>query len=204
MPLDHLVYAAPDLTEAVDDLERRFGVRAAAGGQHRGRGTHNALLSFGDGRYLEIIAPDPSQPGSATPLPFGVDSSSSARLAGWAWRVDDIDAAVALARQAGFDPGDPVAMHRLTTDGVELHWRLTLNAAGGSQVPFLIDWGETPHPSRSSPAGLRLLSLRIEHPEPDTIAAALSAMGAEADVAAAPHVAIVATIESALGRHELR
>ena len=204
MPLDHIVYAVPDLSGAVDDLEHRLGVRAVPGGQHRGRGTHNALLSLDDGRYLEIIAPDPSQPDTDAPRPFGVDSSGPPRVAGWAWRVDGIDSAVADARRDGFDPGDPVAMHRLTTDGAELHWRLTLNAASGSPVPFLIDWGDTPHPSRSAPGGVRLVSLRIEHPDPDSVAAALAALGAATEVVAAPEFAIVATLDCPAGRRELR
>ncbi len=204
MPLDHIVYAVPDLTAAVDDLEHRLGVRASHGGQHLGRGTHNALLSLGDGRYLEIIAPDPLQPDRTPPRPFGVDVSGQPHVAGWAWRVDDIDVAIAHAREHDYDPGDPVAMHRLTTDGVQLNWRLTLNATGGGPVPFLIDWADTPHPSRSAPTGLSLLSLRIEHPEPETVARALGALGAEAEVVAAPQPALVATFDGPTGEGELR
>jgi hypothetical protein len=174
------------------------------GGQHPGRGTHNALLSFGDGRYLEIIAPDPGQEERDQPRPFGVDPSGQPPLAGWAWRVDDIDAAIAHARSQGYDPGEPVAMSRLTTDGVQLNWRLTLNATGGGPVPFLIDWADTPHPSRSAPSGLSLLSLRIEHPEPTLIAKALSALGAGAEVAAAPQPALIATFDGPTGQGELR
>ena len=51
VPIDHLVFAAPDLDRAVDDLAARFGVRASAGGKHTGRGTHNALLSLGPATY---------------------------------------------------------------------------------------------------------------------------------------------------------
>jgi catechol 2,3-dioxygenase-like lactoylglutathione lyase family enzyme len=204
MPLDHIVYAVPVLDDAVDDVERRLGVRAAKGGQHTGRGTHNALLSLEDGRYLEIIAPDPRQPEPAQPLPFGVGSSTRPHLAGWAWRVDDIDAVIARAREHGYDPGDAVAMERLTADGVRLQWRLTLNAAGGGPVPFLIDWGDTPHPSRSAPSGLTLLSLRFEHPEPASIATTLTALGADAQVVAAERPAMVATFAGPNGQGELR
>jgi hypothetical protein len=204
MPLDHIVYAVPDLTDAVADLERRVGVRAAHGGQHPGHGTHNALLSLGEGHYLEIIAPDPGQPDATSPRPFGVDASAAPRVAGWAWRVDDIDAAVAHARRHDYDPGDPIAMHRLTTDGVQLNWRLTLNATGGGAVPFLIDWGATPHPSASAPVGLRLRSLRIEHPDPGVITDALTALGADAEVVAAPEMTIVASFDGPSGPGELR
>jgi len=95
-------------------------------------------------------------------------------------------------------------MQRLTADGVRLTWRLTLNAAGGGPVPFLIDWGDTPHPSRSAPSGLTLLSLRFEHPEPAAIVTALTALGADAEVVAAARPAMIATLDGPTGQGELR
>src|SRR4029079_19627117 len=41
--LDHLLWAAPDLNDAVEQLFERSGVRAIPGGQHPDLGTHNAL-----------------------------------------------------------------------------------------------------------------------------------------------------------------
>jgi hypothetical protein len=98
MLIDHLIYRAPDLARAVADVEERFGVRAQAGGKHIGLGTHNALLALGSRIYLEIIAPDPSQPQPSVPRPFGTDRVGRGGLAGWAITCPDIDAAVAGAR----------------------------------------------------------------------------------------------------------
>jgi Glyoxalase-like domain len=143
MIIDHLVYAAPDLAAAVDDLEGRLGVRAKAGGKHLDIGTHNALLALGPRIYLELIGPDPDQPQPANPRPFGIDELAAPRLVGWALGCDDIDAAVATARQRGYDPGDPIDMQRAASSGEVLRWRLTLNALGGGPLPFLIA-GATP------------------------------------------------------------
>ena len=100
MQIDHLIYRAPDLARAVDDVEERFGVRAQAGGKHIGLGTHNALLALGPRTYLEIIAPDPSQPQPSVPRPFGIDRVGRGGLVGWAITCPDIDAAVAKAAAA--------------------------------------------------------------------------------------------------------
>ena len=59
---DHLVVAARSLDEGVAEFERLTGVKAGVGGKHPGRGTENALVSFGGGKYLEIIGRRPSRP----------------------------------------------------------------------------------------------------------------------------------------------
>jgi hypothetical protein len=177
--VDHLVYAVPELEAGVREIEKKLGVRAAPGGRHEGLGTHNALLALGDTAYLEIIAPDPSQPEPARPRPFGVDRLRSGKLVTWAGHAPDLEARVAAARAAGFDPRPVLAMTRARPDGVRLSWRLTLRAepAGDGLVPFLIDWGATPSPARTSPRGATLLELCGEHPAPDAVARALAALG---------------------------
>jgi hypothetical protein len=81
--VDHLVHGVPDLDVAVDELERRTGVRAAPGGHHVGRGTWNALAGLDDGAYLELIAPDPSQDVDAERL-------EEEQLLAWLSTVNDL------------------------------------------------------------------------------------------------------------------
>src|ERR1041385_2720536 len=88
---DHLVYATPDLQMGVDRIERLLGVRAAAGGQHPGRGTRNALVALGPATYLEIIGPDPEQPTPKEPRPFGIDGLREPRLMAWASKSSNLE-----------------------------------------------------------------------------------------------------------------
>ena len=202
--LDHLIFAALDLDAAVDDLERRLGVRAAPGGKHPGPATHNALMDLGGGAYLEIIAPDPDRPAPATPRPFGLDGLTTPRLTGWAVQCSGIADAVSRARHRGYDPGDPWDMERVTATGDVLRWQLTPATATGGPVPFLIDWGTTTHPSATSPSGLVLESLHIEHPSAAQVSRSLDAIGIQVDVVEADEFAIVAHLGGPLGRVELR
>ena len=82
---DHLVYAAPDLEVAIDNLSERLGVRPSSGGKHP-NGTHNALLALSNSCYLEIIAPDPTQSRQegGPPLAFGLDRLQVPRVVTWA------------------------------------------------------------------------------------------------------------------------
>jgi hypothetical protein len=88
-----------------------------------------------------------------------VDGVTSGRVVGWALACDDIERELARVRAMGFDPGDVIDGHRLTTTGTLLEWRLTRNALTGGLIPFLISWGETSHPASSAPGGLVLESL---------------------------------------------
>ncbi len=204
MTIDHLVYGAPDLAAAVDDLAARFGVRAQPGGKHHGIGTRNALLALGPRTYLEVLAPDPDQPPPSNPRPFGIDELTSPRLVGWAVGCDDIDTAIAGARAAGYDPGDAIEMTRTGATGTVLRWRLTLNAIAGGPVPFLIAWGHTEHPATTSPQGLALEAFEVEHPDPESLAATLRALGADVDVKPATWTALVAHVRGRTRTEELR
>lgn len=204
MLIDHLIYAHPDLDAAVAAIHRRFGVEASGGGNHPSRGTHNKLLALGPRTYLELIAPDPSQPAPATPRPYGVEGITQGGLVGWVIAVEDIEAARTYARSHGFDPGPVMDGHREEATGRLLHWRATANAQVAGVIPFLINWGDTRHPAVDAPVGLTLRSLSVEHPRPTEIRTALAAMGAEVEVRRAPRPALVARIDGPHGDGELR
>jgi hypothetical protein len=204
MRIDHLIFAVPELDDGVAELEARFGVRAEGGGQHIGQGTHNKLLALGPTTYLEIIALDPAQPEPSGPRPYGVDGVVRSGLVGSAVARDDIDPAVDQARAAGFDPGDVIDARRRTADGTTLTWRVTSSARTAGVIPFLIGWGDAPHPAASAPVGLRLESLYIEHPHPDSITRALRILGTTAPVIRADRTALVAHIIGPTGGGRLR
>ena len=179
MTLDHLVYATPDLGRTVRRIAELTGVEPVEGGPHPGLGTRNHLLGLGELRYLEIIGPDPDQPEPEEPRPFGIDELTGPRLAAWAIRAADIEARVARSRALGYDPGPIEPLARRTPDGEMLRWRLTFPYE--VVVPFLIDWGRTPHPARHLPV-VRLTAFAAAHPEPEGVRRRLAALGVDIDV----------------------
>jgi hypothetical protein len=206
LTIDHVVYGVEDLEAGVEELAERLGVRAAAGGRHLGRGTHNALLGLGGAVYLEVIARDPEQPPAAGPLSFGLDRARLPRLVGWAARTADIEERAACARAHGYDPGPVHEMSRRRPDGFLLEWRLSRDVPDPPRLvlPFLIDWGESPHPSESVPQGVRLVELRAEHPDPAAVRAQLAALDATLPVDEGSAPALVATLDTPRGRVTLR
>ena len=102
---DHIIYFVPDLKSAFDQFEANWGVRPQFGGQHPGRGSHNALLSLSNNSYLEIIAPDPTQPTPPQPRSFGMDMLTEAKLVTWAVTSTDIAGSANQSTLNGYDPG---------------------------------------------------------------------------------------------------
>lgn len=203
--LDHLVYAVPDLAAGVAEIERLTGVRAVEGGRHVGLGTRNYLVALrgdglGDAAYLEIIGPDPDQDDPAGPRPFGLDGLETARLMTWAIRPADFDDALTAAIRHGYDPGGPREMSRATPDGELLTWRLTPgDPAGGGLVPFLIDWGQSPHPTTRPMPELRLAGFGGVHPDPAGIRRSLAALNVTLDIAQGDRPALNAVVEGPAG-----
>jgi hypothetical protein len=204
--LDHVVLATPNLAGAVNDVARVLGVVAARGGRHPGLGTRNALVDLGGGAYLELIGPDCEQPDPERGRPFGVDGLTTARVVTWAVACTDLDERVARARDRGHDPGSPRAMSRRTGEGDTLQWRLALRdtPAYGGLVPFLIDWGVTPHPTSRGLPRVELVSLTGHHPDPAAVGSALDALDVELTVLPARDAALSLRVRGVHGEVELR
>src|SRR5271154_3965473 len=169
--LDHLIIGARDLDEGIAYLEKLSGYRASYGGSHPGRGTRNALLKLGHHSYLEILAPDPEQPG----LVWHKELSTldEPRLVGWAERVNDISALAAHLRKKGVEVIGPAPGSRTRPNGDILRWTLLLRADDREGIlPFFIAWDSTsPHPSDDAPGGCLLVDLHrigqlLETPPP--------------------------------------
>ena len=178
--LDHLVVAARNLEDGTAWLESRLGAFLSPGGKHALMGTHNRLLSLGEGRYLELICIDPDAPPPGRPRWYDLDAarmqvrlSRSPALIHWAVRTDDIESAIAST--AG---GHPEILS-LTRSG--LRWRIGIPASGRlSQAgvsPTVLEW-EGRHPSAMLPeSGCRLEQLILMHPQAKQTLASLRRAG---------------------------
>lgn len=204
--VDHLVLATPDLASTVADLEQRLGVRASPGGQHLGRGTRNALIALGPKCYLEIVGPDPAQGPMPAPRWFDVDALTTARLVAWAANAPDLESACAGARQRGVELGPVMTGSRRRADGVQLSWRFTdpTHVVDSGVVPFLIDWGSSPHPADTAAGGVALVDLVMEHPDPDLALDHLRALELEFVLKRADRPALVATLNTPTLTLEIR
>jgi len=180
--LDHLILGCKDLDRGIDLVEENTGVRPAIGGVHPGRGTRNALLSLGERRYLEIIAPDPAQQ-KIVHFPQ-IREMREPRLIGWAVHPTDI---VAIAKQLsenkiafqGPDDGS-----RKRPDGAVLTWK-TVNLADDRQglLPFFIEWSaDSVHPSKDAPKRCSLAYFEIMSVDPDELALAFKRIGLDLPV----------------------
>lgn len=186
--LDHLLIGAPTLEGGIGWLEDRTGVRAAKGGAHAGLGTWNALASLGPAQYIEIIAPDPDQPGVETFYVPGLRDFKEPRVATWAARTDELRSRFASGLPNGFvcEPARPGS--RVRPDGARLAWSLAFPKAASrgnfdGLLPFFIEWEPgSPHPGLSAPSGLRALSMSMGHPSHAPLNEALQALGIEGAV----------------------
>jgi quercetin dioxygenase-like cupin family protein len=204
--VDHPVYATRDLNRGIEEIEKLFGVRATAGGQHPGRGTRNALVALGPTTYLEIIAPDPEQPNPTESRPFGIDGLKESKLVTWCVSTNDLERLRAEAVRNGVPLGEVTSGSRRRPDGVQLTWKLIYPSrlVADGIVPFFINWGDSPHPALTAAKGAKLVSLRAEHPDVQTVREMLQKLGLDLPVTQGTNPALIAVIEGARGRVELR
>lgn len=179
---DHLVIGGPDLEALVALVASSTGVTADPGGPHNGRGTANYLIRIDDTTYIELIGPDPDQPGHEGPMPFGLESVTAPGFLGWAVPVANLASACETVSATGIDSGVIIPMTRTRPDGVVLAWELAIPPSPdlGGVMPFMIDWGTTQHPAADLGPRLDVASLSFSHPDPAPIAAAIVGVTSEA------------------------
>lgn len=184
MKIDHVVVLVSDLDKASAEW-RDMGFTVTPGGVHAGGLTHNALVCFRDGSYVELIA-------------FrGADAGDHpwARFRGYWGPVDFALAApdvAALVRElegrglhydATYDGG------RVRPDGVQLKWCGAMPAASDMGLPFLIQ-DVTPREWRvpsgdqatlHANAANGIAQLRVDVPDLAAVKAAFEALFGEAE-----------------------
>ncbi len=179
--IDHLILGVDDLDRGMTEFATRTGVKPIKGGVHPGRGTQNALVSLGGGRYIELIAPS-HEPGTT-----GGPMTAFAVLtpAGWALHTDDVRTIVTTLRGAAFKVSDVHPGARTRPDGAKLSWQTAeVDGAGLESAPFFIQWGAgTPHPSTDAPTGCTLASVRMAQPDPAPLARFFRAVKLDVPVA---------------------
>lgn len=133
--IDHIVIMVSDLETAASTWGE-LGFTVVRGGKHP-RGTHNALVAFQDGSYLELIAfwePDYDA------HRWHRFQNTGAGLIDHALGSDDLARELEALRERGIAYNGPNPGARSRPDGVQLEWR-TAHPAGISDhgLPFLID-----------------------------------------------------------------
>ncbi len=131
--IDHVVILVSDLNEAIVSYTR-LGFSVVRGGRHN-VGTHNALIGFEDGAYIELIAfwEDDRKHRWYRYLNLG------GGLVDYCMRTDDIAGDVGALRSAGVAMTEKQPMNRLRPDGYRLEWTLSLAAETQGVTPFLIE-----------------------------------------------------------------
>lgn len=146
--IDHLVIISADLEKAIADAGQA-GFTVVAGGTHKDGNTHNALVAFKDGSYIELIAPTSGIEGKSHR--WFPRLAKGEGLVDLCLASDDLEADTARIREHGRHYSDPVENGRKRLDGVELRWKGSMppGEAGESDWPFLIE-DVTPRENRVS------------------------------------------------------
>jgi hypothetical protein len=133
--IDHILVLVRDLTAASTDYTAA-GFTVTPGGVHADGATHNALIPFADGTYLELLAPT-----RRDHLPndeFGFRQQRGEGLLQYALRADDLGVEAARLRSRGVLISGPDEGGRERPDGQRVQWRTLTAQAGDETLPFLI------------------------------------------------------------------
>ncbi len=132
--IDHIVIAVRDLELAIAEYTAA-GFMVAPGGEHTNGTTHNALIPFADGSYVELIAW--KQPDEPADTPWWHRFQAGEGVIDFALRTDDLDAEMSRLRANGLNVPEPEAGGRTRPDGQRVEWRnLRFGEGSAPSLPF--------------------------------------------------------------------
>jgi hypothetical protein len=186
--IDHILLGIDDLDRGVQQFEESTGVKPVYGGKHP-RGTHNALVSLGDGTYVEIIA---VQKGVTPPEDFtGLAQVHTLTPIGWAVSSKDSAQLRSRLKAAGMGVTEAAPGSRTTPAGKTLSWQTFGLKDNFEEAPFFIVWSaQTAHPSTTSPTGCKLQQWRIAGPHQKNLEQLRRALDLHVDIADAKATAM--------------
>jgi len=135
--IDHIIVVVRDLDRAMANY-RHAGFTVGYGGEYVGGATHNALISFADGTYFELIAF--KNPDLAQEHRWWERLQTGEGLVDYAVLSDDLDAEAKRVEAARLPIRGPADGGRHRPDGQWVGWRSFFlgQGAGRSALPFVI------------------------------------------------------------------
>jgi catechol 2,3-dioxygenase-like lactoylglutathione lyase family enzyme len=139
--IDHVIILVDDLDHGIEQY-RNLGFTVNPGGKHP-RYTHNALVTFADGSYLELISfyehPASTAPGEGHRWFRHVGKGGG--IIDYALAAPSLDSLVADSDARGFTHGTATPGARKRTDNVEIAWKSAMakDDPNVGALPFLIE-----------------------------------------------------------------
>src|SRR5688572_33398539 len=130
--VDHVVLVTLDLDEAMREHRGR-GFLVQVGGEHPGGISHNALVGFADGSYLELLAFHDLAKAREAKHSWAPVAERGGGWADFALLSDDVEADAVALGDLLTRPAEKGG--RTRPDGVQIGWRV---ARLRSPLPFLI------------------------------------------------------------------
>jgi hypothetical protein len=136
--IDHIVIISDDLETAIANA-RSAGFTVVPGGTHGDGNTHNALIGFADGAYIELIAP--TEQGKTAEHRWFERLRKGGGLVDYCLLGKDLTSEIASVRERGIEYPEPFDMERAKPDGTRIAWKLSTppGKVGEHGWPFMIE-----------------------------------------------------------------
>ncbi len=137
---DHIIIGVQDLNQAIKDYTE-LGFNVVPGGEHASGTTHNALIVFRDGTYVELMARTGKPPKQdLINQDFAPFLHEEEGFAGYALYTDDLAASLAKLKEAGITTmSDPQPGQRITKEGMTIRWQMSYARIGGVTLILICD-----------------------------------------------------------------